>query len=146
MLTLRDPLYVKPDTPRPVLKSLTSLLPLQGHVSAIHASAFFHLFSEEKQLELARRMATLLAPAPGSIILGTHGGRPEKGYRIELSTYGKHSMFCHSPESWRELWDGQVFKKGTVRVEAWIKKEVRIDKDPLPGTDFFLLLWSVTRL
>ncbi|PIL34360.1 hypothetical protein GSI_03135 [Ganoderma sinense ZZ0214-1] len=35
-------------TPMPPLRSLTSLSPLRGYVAAIHAGAFFHLFSEER--------------------------------------------------------------------------------------------------
>ncbi|KAI0823143.1 hypothetical protein BC628DRAFT_620307 [Trametes gibbosa] len=35
------PFYSPPDTPAPTLSTLTSLNPLRGHVSAIHASAFF---------------------------------------------------------------------------------------------------------
>jgi len=31
-------------------------------------------------------------------------------------------MFCHSPDSWTELWDGGVFEKWTVRVEATVKE------------------------
>ena len=39
------------------LLGLTSLNPLRGHVSAIHASSFFHLFGEAEQLHLARALA-----------------------------------------------------------------------------------------
>ncbi|KAI0828239.1 hypothetical protein BC628DRAFT_1337889 [Trametes gibbosa] len=59
----------------------------------------------------------LLSPEPGSIILGVHGGRHEKGFRTETGLHSAtsvargHPMFCHSPESWTELWDGQIFKK-----------------------------------
>jgi len=142
LITPRDPFYDEPDTLRPVLKSLTSLTPLQGHVSAIHASSFFHLFGEAKQLELARLLATLLSPAPGSVIFGSHGGSPGKEFRSEISSYGIVEMFCHSAESWKEVWDGVVFKKGTVRVDTWIKEVER------PGMwgKYFLLVWGVTRL
>lgn len=144
MITPRCPFYDEPDTPRPVLKSLTSLTPLQGHVSAIHASAFFHLFGEEKQQKFARRIATLLSPAPGSVVFGLHVGNTEKGYITDPKENQKRAMFCHSPESWSELWDGEVFKKGTVRVEAWTKEVERVDLGP--GAKFFLLIWAVTRL
>ncbi|KAI0278205.1 hypothetical protein BGY98DRAFT_1096883 [Russula aff. rugulosa BPL654] len=51
----RDP----PSGSVPDLRSLTSLNPLRGRVFAIHASSFFHSFSEEKQLHLARALAGL---------------------------------------------------------------------------------------
>ncbi|KAI0823142.1 hypothetical protein BC628DRAFT_1417830 [Trametes gibbosa] len=136
------------------LSALTSLNPLLGHVSAIHASAFFHLFNEERQLKLAQTLAGLLSPEPGSMILGAHGGLPRKGFRQEsgvvLNLGRVFPMFCHCPESWKELWDGQVFKKGTVKVDAILHETERKDYAALSGiaagTKFFLLVWSVTRL
>ncbi|KAI9059638.1 hypothetical protein FKP32DRAFT_1596194 [Trametes sanguinea] len=149
-----SPFYSPPDTPRPQLETLTSLNPLRGYVSAIHASAFFHLFDEDQQFKLAQALAGLLSPEPGSMLLGAHGGRQDKGYRTETGArpraHGGGSMFCHSPESWTELWDGQIFKKGTVRVEAFLQETQRDDLKNVPGVapgaKFYLLVWSVTRL
>ncbi|KAI0639004.1 hypothetical protein C8Q77DRAFT_23133 [Trametes polyzona] len=148
------PFYSPADIDIPNLSMLTSLNPLRGHVSAIHASAFFHLFDEERQLQLAKALACLLSPEPGSMILGAHGGRPEKGLRHEAGVVigpGRtFAMFCHSPDSWKEMWDGQVFQKGTVEVEAYLHETVRKDLEGLegiaPGTKYYLLVWSVTRL
>ncbi|KAH0583005.1 hypothetical protein H2248_010896 [Termitomyces sp. 'cryptogamus'] len=131
-----------PQTPRPSLESLVSLTPLQGYVSAIHASSFFHLFSEARQHELAQRLATLLSPIPGSVLFGTHIGRPEKG--IVRGAADEPSLFSHSPESWRDLWDGQVFEKGIVKVEAHLKQ---VENLAMKSTEpFYFLVWSVTRL
>lgn len=142
------PFYDAPQTGPPDLTSLTSLTPLQGHLSIIHASLFFHLFDEEKQLQVAKSLAGLLSPLPGSIILGIHLGSERKGRRPENmpTTDGRlsGSMFCHSPESWQEMWDGQVFEKGTVKVEARL---VSGSKGVLRNTtEYRLLAWSVTRL
>ena len=95
--------------PVPTLRDLSSLTPLQGKVSAIHTSAFFHLFPEEQQLALAHRFASLLSPQKGSIIFGQHGSRPEKGFRTEASSKVRvaaaqaagapvtdYAMFCHT--------------------------------------------------
>ncbi|KAI8985643.1 hypothetical protein BD414DRAFT_462227 [Trametes punicea] len=138
------PLYSPPDTPVPQLSTLTSLNPLRGHVSAIHASSFFHLFDEDQQFRVAQALAGLLSPEPGSMILGAHGGRPEKGYRV---IPGLRTMFCHSPQSWTELWDGQIFKTGTVKVETFLRERERNDRaDIAPGTKSHSLAWSITRL
>jgi hypothetical protein len=53
--------------------------------------------------------------------------------------------FCHSPESWKELWDEIVFEKGTVSVEVGAKL---IDRGPGKRTDdgIIWMSWSVTRL
>jgi len=138
--SLNDP----PKTPMPVLHSLTSLNPLRGHVSVIHASSFFHLFNEEKQLQLARALAGLLSHEPGSILFGSHVGRPVKGFK---QTPNGRVMFCHSPESWKELWVGQVFQQGVVEVEVLLRPIDRTDFSLLAETsDNFILSWSVTRL
>jgi len=139
------PFYDAPQTGRPDLSSLTSLTPLQGHLSIIHASAFFHLFDEEQQFRLAKSVAGLLSPVPGSMIFGSHGGAERKGKRPEnlQRKDGRTSrgMFCHSPESWQELWDGQVFEKGTVKVEAHLGSG-----GMYTTTEWRMLFWSVTRL
>lgn len=142
------PFYAPPDSPAPALSSLTTLTPLLGHVSAIHASSLFHLFDEEPQLQLAKALAGLLAPTPGSMIFGLHGGRHERGLRVEqgkLNPRGTY-MFCHSPESWTELWDGRVFQKGTVKVDAFLRETQRRDLDTPSDAKFYFLVWSVTRL
>ena len=138
-----------PRDPRPDLSTLTALSPLRGHVSAIHASSFFHLFDEERQAQLARSLACLLSPEPGSMLLGGHRGLPVAGLRREArrATAPEIKLFAHSPESWRELWDGQVFEKGTVRVEAALHEVKRPDVTGVPeDTKFHFLWWSVTRL
>ncbi|EMD41568.1 hypothetical protein CERSUDRAFT_110117 [Gelatoporia subvermispora B] len=142
------PFTAPPPAPRPDLRALTTLTPLLGHVSFIHAFAFFHLFDEAKQAQLARAVAGLLSPEPGSMIFGGHGGRPEKGYRTESGTRRGTYMFCHSPESWKELWDGQVFPKGTVEVDAFLVERPRADVNPNAAEDarFYHMVWSVTRL
>jgi hypothetical protein len=103
----------------------------------IYTGAFFHLFSEEQQLELARRIASLLSPEPGSMIFGWQAGLKEKSKRPEAKWV---HVFCHSPESWKEIWDGQVFKKGSVKVDVVLEHMPDIEK----GID--TILWCVTRL
>ncbi|THH05627.1 hypothetical protein EW146_g9853 [Bondarzewia mesenterica] len=121
-----------PNTSVPPLNTLTSLNPLLGHVSAIHASSFFHLFQEDGQLHLAKALAGLLSPQPGSMIFGDHGARPVKGLRN--SAVKKYPMFCHSPESWKKLWEEDVFEKGTFKVEAKLREVERTDfAQVLPG-------------
>ncbi|OCH86593.1 hypothetical protein OBBRIDRAFT_737703 [Obba rivulosa] len=137
------PFYTAPETPAPDLQVTGSLTPLLGYVSAIHASAFFHLFCEEQQFQLAQALAGLLSPKSGSIIFGAHVGRQESGFLIDGGIRRGSNMFCHSPESWAELWDGRIFKKGTVKVEAMLEENARPAKASLTT---FRLCWSVTRL
>lgn len=146
---MAPPVYDAQPEPQPDLATLTSLNPLHGRVSAIHASSFFHLFDEEKQAHLAYALGWLLSPLPGSMIIGSHSGAPEKGLRTDKVEgddgveCGSLTMFCHSPESWTELWDGQVFKKGTVKVEAKLVEHAALGRGKVA---FYVLQWCVTRL
>lgn len=139
MIAPRLPYKSPPSTPRPNLKKLRSLTPVQGRVSAIHAKDLFHLFDKKRQLALAMQLASLLTPLPGSIIFGSHVGLPKMGQQIEEID---STMFCHSPDSWRDLWEG-IYGKGKVRVDATIRRIDNLDK---PGIPKFQLVWSVTLL
>ncbi|RPD55373.1 hypothetical protein L227DRAFT_615445 [Lentinus tigrinus ALCF2SS1-6] len=139
------PTYSPPATPVPNLSSVRTLTELRGHVSAITICAVFHVFeTEEAQLKLARALASLLSPAPRSMIVGLHNGLPEKGFRQGDSFH----VFCHSPESWTEMWDGVVFKKGAVKVDArLVDKPGRYVVDGVQSVRTASVLeWSVTRV
>ncbi|KAK0220017.1 hypothetical protein IW262DRAFT_1448454 [Armillaria fumosa] len=125
------------------ISEVQSLIQLRGSTSAIHAAAFFHLFDEEQQLQIGKIMAMLLSPTPGSIIFGTHIGLPTKGHReAPITRAGRaHSMFCHSPETWRSLWDGVIFPNGTVDVEVSLKE---VDLPDISGAKFCILVWCIT--
>lgn len=146
------PHYSLPTTPRPVLSSLTSLTPLQGHVSAIHASAFFHLFHREEQIRAARALASLLSPIPGSMIFGVHTSARVSGER-EMWQF-KRGNYCFSPEDWCALWNGEIFEKGSVVAEAtlvendpWRGRGYDNDPDKKdPETRRFSMAWSVKRV
>lgn len=123
-----------------VLQSITSLAPLRGRVSIIYTAYVFHLFTKERQAHLASAMAGLLSPRSGSMIFGRHVAMKEEGTR----TWRTFTMFCHSPQSWKELWDGGVFRAGQVRVHAALET---VDYH-LPGFEgpAEMMTWSVTRL
>ncbi|PBK67606.1 hypothetical protein ARMSODRAFT_889090 [Armillaria solidipes] len=133
----------------PELSQVQSIGELSGSISAIHASALFHLFDEEGQFELAKIMATLLSSESGSMMFGSHGGRPEKGIRFEVAPGAQRTvnMFCHSPESWQSLWDGEVFPRGTVRVDVSLQETERPDMIILNSSvKQYLLVWCITVL
>lgn len=133
--------------PPPPIASVNTLTELRGHISVIHASSFFHLFDEEEQFELAKRVGSLLDTRPGSIIFGSHAGLRCKGQR-----QGNIKSFSHSPESWAELWEEQIFEKGQVKVTtSMVEVDIVAEKldRVLPiaaGTNPDWLFWSVERL
>ena len=66
---------------------------------------------------------------------------------MEVSSFaGGFQMFCHSPDSWRELWDGIIFRKGTVRVDTQLIEVERADLGGNTTARHWAMLWSVTRL
>lgn len=98
------------------LREVTSLNQLHGKVSAIFVGAFFHLFDFDGQERVARLLAGLLSPLPGSMIFGSHGGMSTKA--IWSPAEGTR-MHCHSPESWKELWEGIFAEIGAqAKVDA----------------------------
>ncbi|KAH9990200.1 hypothetical protein BJV74DRAFT_837123 [Russula compacta] len=118
---LLDQTQLNPEPPSgggPDLINLSPLNQLRGHVTAIHASALFHLFSEEKQRALALALGSLLAPVSGATIFGWSTGLTEVGYADFDGIISHPRQFCHSPSSWEALWNGVVFPKGSVKVEA----------------------------
>jgi len=128
----------------PKLASLdlgNSLNPLAGQLSVIHASYFFHLFDEEQQVLIARKLATLLSPEAGSIILGCQAGWTTKGYQTPTVHGVPITSFCHSPESWKELWEKVVFKEGEVACDAYVTKKLGEREIPV-----HLLVWKVVRV
>ncbi|KAH9481460.1 Methyltransferase adrK [Psilocybe cubensis] len=139
---------VKQPPPIHPLRDLTSLTPLKHRLSAIHASSFFHLFPEDSQRELARRLAFLLLPEKVA--------RPEKGFRFETvrkdndgtavaSEIRLRAMFCHSPESWKKLWEEDIFgphQDVKVKVDAELQEVELWDYRDLEPT-IYLLNWSI---
>jgi hypothetical protein len=127
--------------------NLTSLNQLCGHVTAIHASALFQLFSEEKQRALAQALGSLLAPVSGACIFGWSPGLPEAGY-VEYQCKASYPrQFCHSPASWEALWNGVVFPKGSVEVEARLEEfEHDLEATLKGGFPIKRLDWVVRRM
>ncbi|GJJ13730.1 hypothetical protein Clacol_007986 [Clathrus columnatus] len=125
----------------PKLSTLTNLGQLKGKISVIHGSAFFHLFEDAKQKELAKILAQLLSPEPGSIILGSQGGSKTR-------TAAAPTMF--SPSTWKDVWIGEdgPFRPDEVEVHAYARPPT---EDEIRATtqqhddEYFWLTWSVIR-
>jgi hypothetical protein len=145
-ITPGPPFYIPPPTPRPDLQSLTSLNPLRGHVSAIHVSAFFHLFDRADQLTAARALGSLLSPEPGSFIFGTNGAQPSAQSRSVVNPRGQ-TVFLQSPETWREMWDGEVFEKGSVEVVTDLRQFERttLVKELVRDSIVYRMEWCIRR-
>ena len=87
---------------------------LDGKVDIVGASAFFHLFSLERQKVVARRVAKLMKPQKGSLVVGIQVGNDVPG---EVPTKSGGSRYQHNLESWRKLWD-EVGEEMGVKFEV----------------------------
>jgi SAM-dependent methyltransferase len=91
-----------------------------GRMNIIFTGAFFHLFSLEDQERAAMRVLQLLAPKPGSLLVGHHTGHELPGAYARSGDKSGRKHFRHNPQSWKELWDrvGQnTGSKWDVRAE-----------------------------
>ena len=132
----------------PALDAITSLNPLRGHVAAVYMGKFLHIFDEAGQARLARALAGLLSPEPGSILFGVQGALPVRGpFKPGTSDW---TMFCHSPESLGALFEEAFGGKGKIRFESRMITEPGGPTyfDTWPGNErpFVCQEWSVTRL
>jgi hypothetical protein len=147
-------LSTPPLSRRPALnQALASLTPLKNHISVIHTSAFFHLFGETAQRELAHRLGVLLSSNPGSIIFGSQIGAMDNQEYKEVTPQGREK-YRHSPQSWTRLWD-EVFGVGNCQVDTYnIPEEVRDSQNGMKAMDDWApglvhhtkLVWMVRRI
>jgi hypothetical protein len=132
------------------LPALTTLNALRRRVSAIHAGAVFHLFSAVDQARLARALATLLAPHAGAALFGWSAASPRAhATTVRLAAGVSHrALWCHSPASWRALWEDDVFGgAGGVEVRAEVCDfEDEIGMMLVDGSTPRKLVWSVRRV
>ncbi|KAF9267342.1 hypothetical protein L218DRAFT_1074108 [Marasmius fiardii PR-910] len=117
-----------------------TLNPLRGHFCAIHTSNFFHLFNKEEHVLIAKKLASLLSPLPGSIIFGSHirtsGPQPEEG---PSKNQTGRSFYRHTVDSWKRMWEVEVFiDKDLVKVEVGAVQAQSSKEDSM--------WWIVTRL
>ena len=55
-----------------------------------------------------------------------------------------HAMFLHSPESWKDLWEGQVFEQGEIRVDTHLVEVARkSDEQAEAEEDHWLIQFNV---
>ncbi|KDQ07831.1 hypothetical protein BOTBODRAFT_119527 [Botryobasidium botryosum FD-172 SS1] len=130
------------------LDGVTQLDDLAGSLTFIYTGSVFHLFSAQKQKELALRLLRLWTREPGAIIFGRHQGKAEEGYlaegRPEMDIYG------HSPKTFTAMWKEAIeefegegaAEKIVVEVELrdWVKRLGSLSRDTVT------LVWTVRRV
>lgn len=84
-----------------ILAPQSDLDRLQGQISIISASLFFHLFSWDQQLTIGKRLVSLLAKDRMGLFVGGHVA----GDEWEQKDWLNQDLYVHSEASWKKLWD-----------------------------------------
>lgn len=81
---------------------------LDGRVSIVHASNFWHLFSWDQQLAIALRLITFFSAEEGAMVYGRQVGAAKTHAQSRAGT-----SFLHDQESFQRLWDQVGVLTGT---------------------------------
>ncbi|OBU01593.2 hypothetical protein VE01_00565 [Pseudogymnoascus verrucosus] len=85
-----------------VFDPFSELGKLDKKVDILHAGLFFHLFSYDQQIEVAKKIVKLMRPVKGSLLLGWQVGSLDVG--VLQSSDGATILYRHDEESWAGLW------------------------------------------
>lgn len=109
------------------LEGNSELSQLKGSINHIFLGSVFHLFEEEQQIDLARRISRLWKRDNGKgVIFGLQRGMVDGEEGFEKNHLGVHlnKMYAHSPRSWAKLWKETIFPGDDgIKVEAIYRPE-----------------------
>ncbi len=125
-----------------IFNAESDLKDLVGKVDIIGASSFFHLFSWDEQIKIARQVLRLLKPIPGSLLIGRQIGHREANE--EPRGEGAGSRFRHSLESWRRFWKEAGDEAG-VEMQVDGKETAITERMPMPLPEAFIVLEFAVR-
>lgn len=131
----------------------SGLSTIEGEMEIVFTGLFLHLFNWEQQKQIAIRIIKILAPRPGSLLVGSQAGSVEPGEKELRGPFVSdgRTHFLHDPESFEKLWREAAGETNTVwRVEASFSptKSIVKSKDGYFGgnQDTRLLRFHVERL
>lgn len=100
----------------------SGLKELNGKLSLVHATSFFHLFDWDGQVKAVKRVIELLKAEPGVMIFGRQGGMPQAGYLPTIAQ--DQNPYWHNSESWAKLWKQVGDETGSKwEVESFLGEE-----------------------
>lgn len=88
----------------------TEILSLAKKVNVINSGMFIHLWDWDNQIEVGKRMISLLIPEAGAIITGLHFGSRSAGIWVSVKD---SPMFVHNANTLNDLWDQCAQETGT---------------------------------
>jgi hypothetical protein len=72
---------------------------LNGEMSIVYAGSFFHLFDWDGQFATAKRVAELLKPEPGAMLLGRQVGNINPGKYLRDGYDGERKSWRQNPRT-----------------------------------------------
>ncbi|KAJ5758228.1 uncharacterized protein N7511_006922 [Penicillium nucicola] len=103
------------------LDDAQSLEPWAGNLKIINSGYFMHLWGWEGQLNVAKRIVSLLSLQGGSIVTGVHFGSEETGHTTKVPE-NVDPLFLHDCDTLKRLWE-QVGRETQTRVSVWMATE-----------------------
>lgn len=120
----------------------SSLVGLKGQFDMVYAGSFFHLWGLEKQRQVSKRVALLLRPQAGSMILG----RQIAAEKAEERLSGTWPMFRHNVDSFKQLWKEIGEDMGvSFKVEADLRRLSRDHFGRETGDDTRRIFFTIRR-
>lgn len=90
--------------PVDIFDESSRLKEFDGRVDIIHANSVFHLFTWDDQVRAAKRVARLMRPQKGSLVIGSHVAHQDAGEVPSRPGRRSATMYRHNADSWGQLW------------------------------------------
>jgi SAM-dependent methyltransferase len=119
-----------------IFDSKSPLSRLHGKIDIINASSFFHLFTRDEQLQIARECVKLMRPQANSLLVGRHRAQVIGGHTT--GKFGPSPKYWHSPDSWKEFWaeiGEELDVKFDVDVVMTGARFEALESPPQPGQE-----------
>jgi hypothetical protein len=88
-----------------IFDNTSALTELKGQLDIIYAGSFFHLWGWDDQVEVSKKVASLLRPEKGSMIVGRQVGAVTAAEKDHISN-PTGTMYRHNVESFQKMWKG----------------------------------------
>ncbi|KAF2470122.1 uncharacterized protein BDR25DRAFT_304076 [Lindgomyces ingoldianus] len=89
--------------PANIFEEGTGLMQLVSKIDIVHAASFFHLFDWPEQVQIAKRLVTILKAKPGSLVVGRQIGHTDSG-ELARQIESSKSRFRHNEASFARMW------------------------------------------
>lgn len=128
-----------------ILNPGSDLDDLKGQLGIINAGLFFHLFTWDQQIDLAKLLISLFQPGGNSLFTGRHIASPRAARAGDSVDPIVGKFFIHTLESWKRLWKVVGDETGTTWDVGIESEPAGPQLTPMAGPDAFFLVFVVRR-